>query len=388
MNNLTVEEKLNLTHAEIAKLESTIAALKPKIRDIDVSVLNLTVYHKNFGKGTICKEYINPVNNDKFVDIVFPARTVTFLLDTLPNYAELEENSYFNLLTEQKQLVADLKRAENQLRAEYKNLEIFQTEVLEKNYNVFCFGDDFDNEFFDLEYPASITIDDIKFSSVGNYLIFKSSENDIYFCDGPRMRNKNKIREIRRKLDSLDDRFWKHIREELAFRALLAKFDKSPKYKKQLLATEDKLLVYCSKNDLVWGAGVSTTDGNRFIPELWKGQNLLGKILQDVRDFLRKNISSQDITFTIFADEYGCPQEWYYFTSPWFEDNSLCARWDIESQFSQFESDFNRFRDEYREQFDILKQDMKNFDPDYKLSSYERFKYRVKRMSELGIPLK
>ena len=41
--------------------------------------------------------------------------------------------------------------------------------------------------------------------------------------------------------------------------------------------------------DTFWGIGLPLTDSNNDDPELWKGENTLGKILDQVRDVLTDN---------------------------------------------------------------------------------------------------
>lgn len=385
MRIVELENKINLLNEQIFERRTELDVILAHLDAL--SLLDLEVIHKKFGEGKICREYINENNNEKLVDIAFPSKTVSFVLDTLPKYVEFKNSSYLDL-AEHKTLLSNtlqnLQTERDEATLNWQNLKVEQKEI---DCNIFCFGNDFDNDLFDMEYPSRIEIDDIKFASVGNYLLFKSSENDIYFCDGPRMRNRKKVREMRMQLDALEDKFWTHVREELAFRALLAKFEK-PKYKKQLLATGNKTLVYCSEDDLVWGVGVSITDENRFTPELWPGKNLLGKVLEYVREFLRDNITSKDIYFAITSETYGTLKTWYFFSSPWFDDNSLCARWDIECQFNQYESIIDEYKNEYPEQFEILDNELIELIRENKLTSFELFKYKIRRMKELGIPLK
>lgn len=385
MKIVELENKISLLNEKIFEFKQELEEI---LHQLDATpLMDLEVTHKKFGEGKICKEYINEYNNEKLVDITFPSKTVSFALDSLPKYVEFKNPLYLNLAEQKILLMDNLQKLQVERDEATQNWQKLKVEQREMECNIFCFGDDFDSDFFDMEYPSRIEIDDIKFASVGNYLLFKGSESDIYFCDGPRMRNRKKVREMRMQLEALEDKFWIYIREELAFRALLAKFEK-PKYKRQLLATGNKTLVYCSEDDLVWGAGVSATSENRFNSKLWPGKNLLGKALEDVRSFLRENITSKDIYFSIETDEYGTQKTWYYFTSSDFEPNSLCGRWDTEAQYWAFHSAVDNYRDEYKEQFEILKNEEKTLCSDSELTSYELFKYRVKRMKELGIPLR
>ncbi|HIR94499.1 MAG TPA: DUF1768 domain-containing protein [Candidatus Coprenecus stercorigallinarum] len=50
----------------------------------------------------------------------------------------------------------------------------------------------------------------------------------------------------------------------------------------------DKILVEASPYDTVWGIGMKEDDPDCRNPRLWKGENLLGFALMDVREKLSK----------------------------------------------------------------------------------------------------
>jgi ribA/ribD-fused uncharacterized protein len=47
------------------------------------------------------------------------------------------------------------------------------------------------------------------------------------------------------------------------------------------------VIVEASKMDLVWGSGVARDDKYATRPDYWRGQNLLGFALMEVREQLR-----------------------------------------------------------------------------------------------------
>ena len=54
--------------------------------------------------------------------------------------------------------------------------------------------------------------------------------------------------------------------------------------KQELLKTEGKYIVESSPVDTIWGIGISSDDPRRFNKSEWNGQNLLGKILTQLRE--------------------------------------------------------------------------------------------------------
>ena len=68
----------------------------------------------------------------------------------------------------------------------------------------------------------------------------------------------------------------------------MLKFDQHPKLKEFLLSTEFDILVEASPYDPVWGIGMNEHDAVKYNdPKEWRGTNLLGYALMEVRDWLR-----------------------------------------------------------------------------------------------------
>ena len=75
---------------------------------------------------------------------------------------------------------------------------------------------------------------------------------------------------------------------EIVITGNLHKFMGSEDLREFLLSTGDKILVEASPYDTVWGIGMKEDDPDCRNPRLWKGENLLGFALMDVREKLSK----------------------------------------------------------------------------------------------------
>ena len=66
-----------------------------------------------------------------------------------------------------------------------------------------------------------------------------------------------------------------------------AKFGQNADLKAFLLSTGDALLAEASPYDKIWGIGLSREQAMNGTVEQWQGENLLGCVLMDVRDWLK-----------------------------------------------------------------------------------------------------
>ena len=96
------------------------------------------------------------------------------------------------------------------------------------------------------------------------------------------------IKALGRQVQNYDDRVWSGIRQIVIYEGLLEKFRQNPRLKEHLLAPGDALLAECAFNDRIWAIGLTMQDSNRFDIEKWRGQNLLGFALMQVREKLSR----------------------------------------------------------------------------------------------------
>ena len=66
------------------------------------------------------------------------------------------------------------------------------------------------------------------------------------------------------------------------------KFNQNAELLKYLLTTGDQILCEASPVDSIWGIGLEENSDMIENPYTWKGQNLLGFALMEVRDFFRE----------------------------------------------------------------------------------------------------
>ena len=79
---------------------------------------------------------------------------------------------------------------------------------------------------------------------------------------------------------------WTEQRCDIVVRGNLAKFSQDPGRRRYLCSTESRVLVEASPRDRIWGVGLSASDPRVARPSEWRGSNLLGFALQEVRSIL------------------------------------------------------------------------------------------------------
>lgn len=94
-------------------------------------------------------------------------------------------------------------------------------------------------------------------------------------------------KQLGRKVCGYDEAIWAARRERIVFAGLLEKFRQNPRLDRCLLATGTTMLAEASPYDRIWGIGLSVNDPRISAPSFWPGQNLLGKVLMEVRSVLR-----------------------------------------------------------------------------------------------------
>lgn len=144
-------------------------------------------------------------------------------------------------------------------------------------------------------FEASFVIDGINYNSAEQYMMFKKA---LLFNDAE---NASKIMDaaspkickaLGKKVKPFDSAIWDQHKYNIVYDGIKAKFEQNPDIRAVLLATGDSILVEASPFDNIWGIGLTARQAKEISPEEWPGQNLLGKILMDVRKALENSVST------------------------------------------------------------------------------------------------
>jgi ribA/ribD-fused uncharacterized protein len=99
-------------------------------------------------------------------------------------------------------------------------------------------------------------------------------------------------KELGRRVKRFDEQEWERVRFGLVVEGNLAKFSQNAGLGRFLLSTVDKVLVEASPVDRIWGIGMAADDEQSENPEGWRGLNLLGFALMEVRDRLSDGVTA------------------------------------------------------------------------------------------------
>ena len=106
---------------------------------------------------------------------------------------------------------------------------------------------------------------------------------EILKCNDPKQ-----IKALGRKVRGFDQAVWDKLKYAIVLNGNWLKFSQNRYLREFLLSTGDNVLVEASPYDNIWGIRLSANSPEAWDPFKWRGQNLLGFALMEVRDELRR----------------------------------------------------------------------------------------------------
>ena len=87
-----------------------------------------------------------------------------------------------------------------------------------------------------------------------------------------------------RKVKGFSDDVWDKYKYQVVKKANLLKFSQDENLMKMLIDTYPKIIVEASPYDVIWGIGMNANEEGINDEKNWRGTNLLGKVLMEIRD--------------------------------------------------------------------------------------------------------
>lgn len=145
-------------------------------------------------------------------------------------------------------------------------------------------------ECFSQWWTAPFTLDGVRYPTAEHYMMAEKAR--LFGDDETRRRvlqapHPGAAKKLGRQVNPFDEAAWQAARVEIVIRGNTAKFEQNDPLKAYLLGTKERVLVEASPVDRIWGIGLAADDPRAEDPEQWRGLNLLGFALMEVRSRLR-----------------------------------------------------------------------------------------------------
>jgi hypothetical protein len=139
--------------------------------------------------------------------------------------------------------------------------------------------------------PLIVTLSQtsIRFINTEQYMMFKKAE---HFGDSEtakkilKAKHPREMKMLGRTVKNFSSQEWDVVKYNIVKEGNRLKFSQNPNLLKSLKDTAGTTLVEASPYDQIWGIGLSDNDPRALNEAQWRGQNLLGKILTELREEL------------------------------------------------------------------------------------------------------
>jgi hypothetical protein len=135
-------------------------------------------------------------------------------------------------------------------------------------------------------FPAPFVVDGVRYATAEHWMM---AEKARLFGDAAALAkvlakdDPAAAKAAGRTVRGFDEAIWQRHRYGIVVAGNRAKFGQHPALAAFLAGTGDRILVEASPVDPVWGIGLAAADPGAHDPDRWRGLNLLGFALMDVR---------------------------------------------------------------------------------------------------------
>lgn len=155
-------------------------------------------------------------------------------------------------------------------------------------------GDTVSKSCFSQWYESTFSENDIEYMTAEHYMMAEKAklfgDNETY-QKIIKATNPGEAKSLGREVQGFDESKWGENRFQIVVSGNVLKFSQNQKLREFLLNTSNRVLVEASPVDKIWGIGLAVDNQKAENPNLWKGQNLLGFALMEVRDILRESVA-------------------------------------------------------------------------------------------------
>ena len=138
-------------------------------------------------------------------------------------------------------------------------------------------------------YPAEFAVDHVVYATTEHYMMAHKAKlfgDTTMYQAILHAKTPKEAKALGRRVTGFTNEVWNTHRIDIVTAGNEAKFSQHEQLKQFLLSTGDAVLVEASPYDKIWGIGMAGDNPNVTNPENWKGLNLLGFALMEVRNRL------------------------------------------------------------------------------------------------------
>ncbi|NUM33750.1 MAG: NADAR family protein [Candidatus Brocadiae bacterium] len=135
-------------------------------------------------------------------------------------------------------------------------------------------------------YPASFKVDGIEYPTTEHYMMAQKArlfQDSLHEKKIMQAKTPAQAKSLGRKVMGFTTEIWEKHRFEIVVAGNVEKFSQNTELKYFLLGTNPHVLVEASPYDSIWGIGMDKDNKKATKPSQWKGLNLLGFALMEVR---------------------------------------------------------------------------------------------------------
>lgn len=140
-------------------------------------------------------------------------------------------------------------------------------------------------------YDCYFEVDGVQYHTMEQYMMASKARlfgDEEVFLEIMAARGPHEYKKLGRKVKGFVEETWDAKKYDIVVEGNKAKFSQIPILKEYLLSTGDAILAEASPYDNIWGIGLDRERAEKGTVEQWKGENLLGCALMEVRDWLKE----------------------------------------------------------------------------------------------------
>lgn len=138
-------------------------------------------------------------------------------------------------------------------------------------------------------WPAQFTEDGVLYRTAEHYMMIHKAKlfgDEEILLKMLQKESPKDVKNLGRQIRNFDPQIWDKHKFQIVKQGNYLKFSQNEPLKHFLQQTTNKVLVEASPVDPIWGIGLAEDSPQAANPREWKGENLLGFALMEVRDEL------------------------------------------------------------------------------------------------------